>query len=106
MFYKVMKDDRVIDVLDKLVFLKWQDKHKIMILCPEDDAQAILSSDETTIWHEDTLYKIPVDGYDTVHIEKIDEYEYKQLKALNGKTAEEIFDQAVLLTLNKILGGV
>ena len=106
MFYKVIKNNKVIDVLDKLIYLKWQDKHKIMVLCSENEAQAILSSDGDTIWHEDTFYRIPVDGYDTVHVEEIDEYEYKQLKALNGKTAEEIFDQAVLLTLNKILGGV
>ena len=106
MFYKVIKNNKVIDVLDKLIYLKWQDKHKIMVLCSENEAQAILSSDNDTIWHEDTLYKIPVSGYDTVHVEEIDEFEFRQLRALNGKTAEEIFDQAVLLTLNKILGGV
>ena len=106
MFYKVMKNNKVIDVLDKLIYLKWQDKHKIMVLCDENDAQAILSSDSDTIWHEKSLYKIPVDGYDTVEIIKIEEFEYKQLKALNGKTPEEIFDQAVLLTMQKFLGGV
>lgn len=106
MYYKVIKNGRVIDVLDKLIYLKWQDKHKIMVLCSENDAQAILSSDSDTIWHEETLYKIPVNGYDTVRIEEIDEYEYKQLKVLNYKTPQEIFDQAVLLTINKFLGGV
>lgn len=92
MFYKVMKDDRVIDVLDKLVFLKYQPKHGMMVLCTEDDAQAFMSSDKNTIWHEATFYKIPVDGYDTVTLVKIDEYEYRQLKMLNGKTPEEIID--------------
>ena len=106
MYYKVLQNDRVIDVLDKLVYLKWNEKHSIMILCDENNAQAILSSDGDSIWHEDTLYKIPVDGYETVHVEKIDEFEYKQLKALNGKTPQEIFDQAVLLTLERFLGGV
>ena len=101
MFYKVLKNNKVIDVLDKLIYLKWQDKHKIMVLCDENEAQAILSSDNNTVWHEDTLYKIPVNGYETVHIEKIDEFEYKQLKSLNGKTAEEIFDAAILLALER-----
>ena len=98
MYYKVLKDNKVIDVLDTLVYLKWQPKHKTMILTCEDDAQAILSSDKNTIWHEHTLYKIPVDGhqYDTVDLVEIDEYEYKQLKMLNGKTPEEIIDQMVL----------
>lgn len=104
MFYKVIFNGRVIDVLDKLIYLKWQEKHKIMVLCDENSAQAILSSDGDKIWHEETLYKIPVDGYDTVHIEEIDKYEYEQLTALNCKNATEIFDQAVLLTLQRTLG--
>lgn len=99
MYYKVIKNNKVIDVLDNLIYLKWQDKHKIMVLSDENEAQAILSSDQNTIWHEETLYKIPVDGYDTVSIEEIDEYEYKQLKMLNCKTPEEIIDNYTLLLL-------
>ena len=106
MFYKVLKNNRVIDVLDQLIYVKWQEKHRIMVLTNENDAQGIISSDGEQIWHESSLYKIPVDGYDTVQLEEIDEFEYKQLKALNGKTAEEIFDSAVLLTMQKFLGGV
>lgn len=99
MFYKVIKDNKVIDVLDSLTYLKWQPKHKIMVLSDIDEAQAILSSDKNTIWHEHTLYRIPVDGYDTVELIEIDEYEYKQLKMLNGKTPEEIIDNFVLSLL-------
>ena len=98
MYYKVIKNNKVIDVLDNLIYLKWQPKHKTMILTDENDAQAILSSDNNTIWHEETLYRIPVSGYDTVRVEPIDEFEYKQLKMLNGKTPEEIAD-AVILSL-------
>lgn len=101
MFYKVMKEGRIIDVLDKLIFLKWQDKHKIMVLCPENDAQAILSSDETNIWHENSLYKVPVDGFDTVDIVEINKYEYEQLKVLNGKTPEEIIDAYTMLLIKE-----
>ena len=92
MFYKVIKNGRVIDVLDTLIFLRYQPKHGVMVLCSESEAQAILSSDKNTIWHEETLYRIPVDGYDTVTLVEIDEYEFKQLKILNGKTPEEIID--------------
>lgn len=99
MFYKVIKDNRVIDVLDKLIYLKYQPKHKIMVLCTEDDAQAILSSDNETIWHEKALYNIPVSGFETVEIEEIDQFEYKQLKALNMKTPEAIIDEYNLLLL-------
>ena len=99
MYYKVIKDNKVIDVLDKLIYLKYQPKHKIMVLSDENDAQAILSSDKDTIWHEKTLYKVPVDGYDEVEIEEIDEYEYKQLKVLNCKTPEQIVDEYNLLLI-------
>ena len=98
MYYKVIKNNKVIDVLDNLIYLKWEPKHKIMVLTDENDAQAILSSDKDTIWHERTLYKVPVNGYDTVDLVEINEYEYKQLKMLNGKTPEEIAD-AVILSL-------
>lgn len=103
MYYKVMKNDRVIDVLDNLIYLKWQDKHKIMVLTDEKDAQAILSSDMKYIWHIDSLYDIPVDGYDTVILEEIDIYEYEQLKVLNLKSPEEIVDEVVL---SMIEGGI
>lgn len=98
MYYKVIKNNKVIDVLDSLIYLKWQPKHKTMILSDENEAQAILSSDNNTIWHERTLYKIPTDEvkFDTVELVEIDEYEYKQLKMLNGKTPEEIIDSLLL----------
>jgi hypothetical protein len=98
MYYKVLKNNKVIDVLDNLIYLKWEPKHKIMVLTDENDAQAILSSDSNTIWHEKSLYKIPVSGYDTVELEPIDQFEYKQLRTLNLKTPEEIID-SFLLTL-------
>ena len=63
-----------------------------MVVCTEDDAQAILSSDGNYIWHVPELYNIPVDGYDTVELVEIDLYEYEELKRLNLKTREEIID--------------
>ena len=98
MYYKVLKNNKVIDVLDNLIYLKWEPKHKIMVLSDENEAQAILSSDKNTIWHENSLYKVPVDGFDNVDVVEIDKYEYEKLKMLNGKTPEEIID-SLLLTL-------
>ena len=103
MYYKVIKDNRVIDVLDRITYLKWQDKHRIMVLSDENEAQAILSSDGNTIWHEETLYNVPVDGFDTVRVVEIDKFEYKQLKVLNMKTPEQIIDEYNLLLLQ---GGI
>lgn len=100
MFYKVIKDDKVVDVLDRLIYLKYQEKYKRMIFCDEEEAQAIYSSDGKHIWHEESLYLIPVDGYGTVRLEEIDEYEYEQLKVLNMKTPEEIIDAYTAMLLN------
>lgn len=103
-YYKVIKNNRVIDVLDKLVYLKYQKKHNRMVLCNESEAQAFFSSDRKTIWHTETLYNIPTSGYDTVDLVEIDKYEYKQLKMLNYKTPEEIIDSFVLsLCENQII---
>lgn len=102
MYYKVMKNNKVIDVLDNLIYLKWQPKHKIMVLCDINEAQAILSSDKNTIWHEETLYNVPISEvyFDTVKVIEIDKYEYEQLKILNLKTPQEIIDSFLLELIN------
>lgn len=104
MFYKVIKNNKVIDVLDKIVYLKYQPKHKIMVLSDINDAQAILSSGKNDFYHERTLYNIPSDAdvkYETVDLIEIDQFEYKQLKALNLKTPEEIIDAFVMSLLEE-----
>ena len=95
MFYKVLKNNKVIDVLDHLTYLKWQERNKIMLLSDLDEAQAILGSDGNTVWHVEGFYDLPVEGYETVKLIKIDEYEYKQLKMLNLSTPEAIIDAFV-----------
>ena len=101
MYYKVIKDNKVIDVLDHLTYLKWQQKNKIMLLSDLSEAQAILSSDGNTIWHVEGFYDLPVDGYDTVELIEIEEIEYKQRKILNGKSAQEIIDEYTLLLIQE-----
>lgn len=103
MYYKVLKDNKVIDVLDHLFFVKYYEKNNIMIGCLEHEAQAIVSSDEEHIWHVEGLYRIPIQGYDTVELVEIDEYEYRQLKVLNMKSPEQIIDEFVLTMLE---GGI
>lgn len=103
MYYKAIKNGKVIDVLDHLSFVKYQKEHGIMIACVKEEAQAIISSDGEYIWHVNGLYGIPVKGYDTVELKEIDEYEYKQLKVLNMKTPEEIIDEYTLLLIK---GGI
>lgn len=100
MYYKVLKDNKVIDVLDQLIYLKYQPKHKIMVLSDENQAQAILGSDGNTIWHERTLYNIPVENdYDVVDLVEISKFEYDKLRVLNLKTPQEIVDETILYLL-------
>lgn len=101
MFYKVIKNNKIIDVLDRLVFLKYQEKHDCMLTCKRPEAQAILSSDESNIWHVEGMHILPKAGYDTVNLKKIDEYEYRQLKALDLYTPEGIIDAFILSCLNE-----
>ena len=101
MYFKVIKDGKVIDVLDRLVFLKYQEKHNRMIFCDEEEAQAIFSSDREHIWHTEGLYNIPVSGYDDVQLEEINKYEYEQLRVLGLKTPEEIIDAFMIYLLKE-----
>lgn len=103
MYYKVLKNNKVIDVLDHLTFVKYQEKHGIMLLCDMLNAQGVISSDEKNVWHVAGMNNIPVDGYETVRLIEIDKHEYNQLKVLNGKTPEEIIDAYTLLLLE---GGI
>lgn len=106
MFYKAIKNGKIIDVLRSLHYVKYQKKHGIMVSCGQSDAQGIISSDGKYIWHVGWLYNFPEEAqgdYDDVVLEEIDEYEYKQLKILNMKTAEEIIDEYTLLLIE---GGI
>ena len=102
MFFKVIKDNKVIDVLDHLTYLKWQPKHKIWILSDENEAQAILLSDKNTIVHERTLYNVPAEvNVDVVDTVEIDEFEYRQLKMFSCKSLSEVLDEYTLLLVQE-----
>ena len=53
---------------------------------------------QTTIWHVDTLRKTSRE-FETVSLVEITKTEYEQLKALNGKTPQEIIDAYTLSLL-------
>lgn len=103
MYYKVIKDGKVIDVLDQLSYVKYNEKHNCFLLTEKKYAQAILSSDGKYVWHINTLLAIPVPGYDTVELEYVDVYEYNRLKCLNMRTPEEILKE---YTLQLLEGGI
>ena len=75
-YYKVIKDGKIIDVLDCIYYVKYHPKHKRMFNATISEAEAILSSDGKYAWHINTLKMIPGEGYDTVEIEEVSKYEY------------------------------
>lgn len=93
-----MYNKRVIDVLNMLIFVRYQLKHKTLLLCDESDAEGILSSDRSTAYHISSLRKFPTDTFDTVTLVEIDKFEYEELTKLNLKTPDEIA-QTILLEL-------
>lgn len=103
MYYKVLKDGRVIDMMTTLSFVKYNPKHDIMVNCSEDEAQGVISSNGKYIWQVEGYYSLPCSGYDTVRIEKADVYEYEEYHLTHGRTPEEIIDS---YTLQLIQGGV
>lgn len=103
MYYKVLINKRIIDLLDQLIYVEYQKKNDVFLLCDEEHAQGIMSSDMNDIWHVDYYPSIDKEGVDTVSLIKIDKYEYEQLKPLCMKTPEEIIDAYTLTLLN---GGV
>ncbi len=80
MYYKVIKNDEIVDVLDNILYIKYQEKHGLLLLCDITEAQAILSSDGKKGWHIEGLYNFPLDN--TIYeIEPISRLEYEEIDA-------------------------
>lgn len=97
MYFKVMYNDKILDILDTLRFVRWDKRHNRIIGCEEVKAEGFLSS------NRDKVYRIEgmaVNGkeFDTVVLMKIDKAEYDAIKPFRGQTKEEIIDE-----YNKVL---
>lgn len=96
MYYKVIQNQKVIDILDCLRFVKYQLKHRTLLLCDEAQAQGVLSSDGTTAYHTSANLPFPCDIFPTVTIEEITKAEYNSLARLHLKTPEEIAQEIIV----------
>lgn len=79
MYYRVVKNGKVIDILDRIVYVKHQEKHDQLLICDIADAQAILSSDGNYAWHIEGLYNFNPDNT-TYIISEISKYDYDKYK--------------------------
>lgn len=50
MYYKVIRNDRVIDALDRLIYVRYDKRHDAIYLCEPKNADGFLSSDRSTCW--------------------------------------------------------
>lgn len=78
MYFKVCKNDKIVDVIKNVFYIKYQEKHDMLLLCDIKEAQAILSSDGMHGWHIEGLYNFPPDNYD-YEITEITKPEYDEL---------------------------
>ena len=79
MYFKVCKDDKIVDILENVLYIKYQKKHDLLLLCNIQEAEAILSSDGTHGWHIEGLYNFPPDNH-VYEIIEITKQEYEKLK--------------------------
>jgi hypothetical protein len=103
MYYKILKNGKVVDLVSSLTFIKYNAVSNRIVHSNQQEAEGILSSDRKTAWHLRGLHALSAPGYETVEAVEIDKLEYLQLKALNGQTPEEIIDN---YTLSLIEGGL
>ena len=89
-YYKVIANGTVIDA--NFVFLKWQEKNKILIGCEAEEGQFIQSADQEHVWRVQWLNPAPAEAgeYETVEAVEITREEYIELRKLldEGKTPE------------------
>ena len=101
-YYKVMVNDRIIDVLTQLIYVKCDKRHGDIFVCDKSStAEGFLSADRSMVYREQGM-PVGVKEFDTVVLTEIDKFEYNQLKALTLKTPQEIIDA---YTLSHVEGG-
>ncbi len=87
MFYKVLLEGMVIDVLENPAFVKYQERNGLILRSKETDAFGVLSSDSSTIWHVEGLLEPPA-GTDFKKVELV-EIEAEEAEALRKQLEED-----------------
>lgn len=80
-FYKIVVQDKVVDVLDYAVWVK-EDARERLVITNADDAQGIVSSDGETVWHIEGTPVMPGHIFEDASAIDIGEDEWKELKTL------------------------
>lgn len=94
-YYKVIHNQKIVDIISgDLKYVKYQTKHKVLLLCDITEAQGIIS-DSNNCYHLYSLLPFPVDVFPTATIEEITKSEYDTLTRLHLKTPEQITEELI-----------
>ena len=100
MYYKLLQNGQVVRILERQCFLRWQEKHGMLVPCDEAYASGILGTDGVA-YHVDGLPEIPLAGIETV--QEIDRAEYIALAdALGVEIKPKIEDVPILRAQIKV----
>lgn len=89
--YKVIQNNEIIDVLDKLHYVWRNPRNGVLLSCDARHSQGVISYDGSTIYSiGDKLTEYP-----TVTLEEIDADEYKRLRDLLDGVEEPVTETAV-----------
>lgn len=90
-YFKVVRDGVVIDAGE--IFLRWQEKNRVLVSCTPEKAQFIRSHDGKSIWRVAWLNPAPAEAgsYETVEAALIERQEFLDLRAVldEGETVPE-----------------
>ena len=107
MYFKVVKNNNIIDVLSQLIHVRFQERNSIVIKTnTKETAMGVLSSDRTRIYHTNYMAEFPKDKYgnylvefENVEISEISEETYNELhealSALYGNDDEPISEPSI-----------
>lgn len=77
--YKIIENNQIIDVMETIQFVKYLPKTQRSIFIDERQANGILSSNNSTIYHIEGTSNVFPESYKTVTYEKIEQEEYDKL---------------------------
>lgn len=78
MYFKVTKNKELIDLLQNIIYVKYQLKHNQILMCDAREAEAILSSDGKYGWHIEGLFNFKPDN-SKYTVTRISKFEFDSL---------------------------
>lgn len=103
MYFKIIYNALVIDILDRIQYVRWLKRGKKFVRTEMTSANGILSSDGINIYHVEGMPDFDGMGnFKTVHMIQIEKEEYDKLKSLVVDGDVIYVDEAAFSTEEKL----